>query len=137
MNIQSRIYKFSEPKQEIQKRISALPENSNLKGRWMNENKFIVRNKKSIGLISLLGNIDETEEKGKLKVKVTADYRYLLLYLLPASLTVYGIWKTFNDLEKGALFIFAGISLMIFVFAFASAVVHNLKKSFKESFNLM
>ena len=135
MNIQSRIYKFSEPKQEIQKRISALPENSNLTGRWMNENKFIVRNKKSIGLISLLGNIDETEEKGKLKIQVTADYKYLLLYMLPVGFTFFGIWKIFKDLEKGALFIFAGISLVILVFAFTSAVVHNLKREFKESFN--
>ena len=62
MNIQRRVYKFSETKQEIQQRISRLGETSSLTGNWMNENNFILKSKNTFALYQLRGNIDETEE---------------------------------------------------------------------------
>jgi len=137
MNIQKRIYKFGDTKQEIQQRIARLSENSNLVGSWKDENNFILKNKSPFALFRLHGNIDEIHEKGKLKIEVTADYRYFLLFMLPVGFTLYGIWNTFTNLEKGIIYTFLGILLIIFVFAYTTSVVYNLKRSFKESFNLM
>jgi hypothetical protein len=137
MNIERRVYKFSETKQEIHYRITRLDENSNLHGRWMDESNFIIKNRGSFTLLTLQGNIDETEEKGKLKVQITAGYKFFLLYLLPVVFTLFGIWKISKNTERGILIIFTGISLLIFIFAYTSAITYRLKKRFKESFNLM
>jgi hypothetical protein len=137
MNIERRIYKFSETKQEIYHRITSLQETSNLHGQWMDETNFLIKNRGSFTILTLQGNIDETEEKGKLKVQITAGYKFFLLYLLPVVFTLYGVWKISKSTETGILITFTGISLLIIVFAYTSAMVYRLKKRFKESFNLM
>lgn len=137
MNIQRRVYKFSETKQEIQQRISRLAETSSLTGNWMDENNFILRSKNKFTLFRMEGNIDETEEKGKLIIQITADYRYLLLHMFPFVFTLYGIWKLTKSLQQGMLLIFAGVSLIILVLAIASSLMYKFKRNFKESFNLL
>ncbi len=136
MNIQRRVYKFSETKQEIQQRISRLDENSRLTGKWMNENNFTLKSKNTFALYQLRGNIDETEEKGKLKVDITADYKYLLLHLVPFAFTIYGVWKATKSLQQGMFIIFLGVSLIILVLAITSSLMYKFKRNFKESFNL-
>lgn len=136
MNIQRRVYKFSETKQEIQQRISRLAETSSLTGNWMNENNFILKSKNTFALYQLRGNIDETEEKGKLKVDITADYKYLLLHMVPIAFTLYGVWKSTKNLQQGMFIIFAGISFIILVLAITSSLMYKFKRNFKEAFNL-
>ena len=113
MNIQRRVYKFSETKQEIQQRISRLDENSNLTGNWKDENIFVLKSKNPFALFRLQCNTDETEEKGKLKVDITADYKYLLLHLVPFSFTIYGVWKATKSLQQGMLIIFLGVFIIV------------------------
>ena len=137
MNIQRRVYKFSETKQEIQQRLIRLGEISSLTGNWKDENVFILKSKNPFALFQLQCNTDETEEKGKLKVDITTDYRYLLLHLLPFIFTVYALWKSTKNLQQGMLFIFIGISLMSFVFAITSTLMYKFKRNFKDTFNLL
>jgi hypothetical protein len=88
-------------------------------------------------LFQLQCNTDETEEKGKLKVDITANYRYFLLHMLPFVFTVYGIWKSTKNLQQGMFLVFAGISFMILVFAITSTLMYKFKRSFKDTFNLL
>jgi hypothetical protein len=137
MNIQKRIYKYHEQKNKIHHHISHISDSSTFIGYWMDENTFILKHKNFLVPFSLEGNIAEVEEKNKLKILVTAGYRYLMLYILPAGLFLYGLLKWPRDPEKGMLLVFTGISLSIFIFLFSSVIMNNLKKSFKEALNII
>ena len=137
MNIQRRVYKFSETKHDIQQRLIRLGEISNLTGNWKDENVFVLKSKNPFALFQLQCNTDETEEKGKLKVDITANYRYFLLHMLPFVFTVYGIWHSTKNLQQGMFLIFAGISFMILVFAITSTLMYKFKRNFKDTFNLL
>jgi hypothetical protein len=137
MNIQRRIYKFKAQKNEMHSRVAGLAGSSNLIGSWIDENNFILTHKNPLIVFRLEGDITETEEKGKLKIIVIAGYRYMLLYTLPFGLILYGIVKWSQDLEKGVLWVFTGISLSIFVFLFTSFILNNFKNSFKQALNII
>ena len=137
MNIQRRIYKFKAQKNEMHNRVAGLAGSSNLIGSWIDENNFILTHKNPLIVFRLEGDITETEEKGKLKIIVIAGYRYMLLYTLPFGLILYGIVKWSQDLEKGVLWVFTGISLSIFVFLFTSFILNNFKNSFKQVFRII
>lgn len=137
MNIQKRVYKYNEQKINLYQKISDLAGTSRISGKWVDENTFILKHKNPLVFFSLEGNISEMEERNKLKIIITGGYRYLMLYILPAAVTVYGLLKLSGDSEKGILFTFAGISLAIFIYLIASVVMSNLKKIFKEALNII
>lgn len=137
MNIQKRVYKYQEQKEKIHKIISGIADVSNFTGKWIDENVFILKHKNPLVLFGLQGNIAEVEQKNKIKVYVTADITFLMLYILPAGLILYGLMKWPKDSEKGILLTFIGISLAIFISLLSSMVMSNFKKSFKEALKII
>ena len=136
MYIQSRVYKFNSSKKEVQDKITRLSNHSFLKAGWIDENNFFVQ-KKSSPFVKLVGNLEETETFNKLKIAISTDNRYLLVYLLPLAVVIYGIVKWTDNSEKGIVLVLAGISLSGFIFLIASAIIGGLKKNFKEEFQIM
>ena len=136
MYIQSRVYKFNSSKKEVQDKITRLSNHSFLKAGWIDENNFFVQ-KKSSHFVKLVGNLEETETFNKLKIAISTDNRYLLVYLLPLVVVIYGIVKWTDNSEKGIVLVLAGISLSGFIFLIASAIIGGLKKNFKEEFQIM
>ena len=136
MYIQSRVYKFNSSKKEVQDKITRLSNHSFLKAGWIDENNFFVQ-KKSSHFVKLVGNLEETETFNKLKIAISTDNRYLLVYLLPLAVVIYGIVKWTDNSEKGIVLVLAGISLSGFIFLIASAIIGGLKKNFKEEFQIM
>ena len=136
MYIQSRVYKFNSSKKEVQDKVTRLSNHSFLKAGWIDENNFFVQ-KKSSHFVKLVGNLEETETFNKLKIAISTDNRYLLVYLLPLAVVIYGIVKWTDNSEKGIVLVLAGISLSGFIFLIASAIIGGLKKNFKEEFQIM
>ena len=134
MFIQNRVYKYNATKSEIRARITGSLTQS---VRWKDENNFNVKRKGPFSLFNLEGNIDELESKNKLKVSVTTDYKYLVLYTIPLALTVYGLFRQFNHSEKSLFLILSGISLGIFIFLITSYRIDTLKKNLKETLNMV
>ncbi|MES1220745.1 MAG: hypothetical protein ABUT20_34915 [Bacteroidota bacterium] len=137
MYIQRKIYKYHEKKNNIIKHISGISETSTFKSGWIDENTFILKHKNPLFLFGLEGNIAEMEEKNKLEVAVTADYRYLMLYIIPAAIILYGLFKWSSDSARGLLFTFIGFSASVFIYLFMAVVISNFKKSFKEALDLI
>ena len=130
------MYKFNSSKKEVQDKITRLSNHSFLKAGWIDENNFFVQ-KKSSHFVKLVGNLEETETFNKLKIAISTDNRYLLVYLLPLAVVIYGIVKWTDNSEKGIVLVLAGISLSGFIFLIASAIIGGLKKNFKEEFQIM
>lgn len=137
MNIQKRVYKYHEQKEKIHQKISGIAVISSFTSKWVDENIFILKHKNPLIPFGIKGNISETEEKNKLEVFITADPTFLVLYILPAGLTLYGLMKWPKDPERGILLAFIGISLSIFISLFSSAIISKLKKSFKGALNII
>ena len=137
MNIQKRVYKYNDQKNKIHNLITGLPDDSNLSGWWVDENNFILKRKGFFNLFNVEGNIAEAEEKNKLTIFITTDYKYLLLYILPIGLAIYGALKWFKGSEKGMFLAFGGISLSLFIFLATSYSIVYLKKNFKDVFNIL
>ena len=136
MNIQKRIYIYREDKEKMYGRIDALATNSGLRGNWINDDNFIIRDKNPLMPFSLEGDLSESE-KGKLKIIVITGYRYMLLFTMPFGFILYGIMKWPVNIEKGILWIFLGASSSIFILLLSSVIIKNFKKRFKEAMNLI
>jgi hypothetical protein len=135
MYIQKRAYKFNSSGKDIKDIMTKVNNLSHLNGRWVDENNFYLQ-KKPFPFFKLFGNIDEVESNNKLKISIAADYRYLLLYILPAAVIAYGLYQWPENSEKGLLLVLAGISLFGFIFLIGSTIIDNLKKNFKEEFRI-
>lgn len=136
MNIEKRVYKFNASRTEVLSLVSGIDKISPLKAKWVNNDNFCLW-QKNLPLFKLEGNIDEMEESNKLGIAITADFRFLLLFILPVLLVLYGLYKKIQGSGNGWLLILGGISLSIFIFLIASAISDNLKKKFKEVFRIM
>jgi len=137
MYIQRKVYKYHRKKDNLQNHISGISASSKFKSSWINENIFILNHKNPLFLFGIEGNIAEMEEKNKLEISITADYRYLMLYIIPAGIVFYGLTKWSNDSDKGILITFIGISLIVFIYLFVSLIISNFKKRFKEALDII
>ncbi len=137
MNIQKRVYKYNDQKAKIHNLITRIPDDLNVIGWWVDENNFILKRKGSFNLFTVEGNIAEAEEKNKVIIYITTDYKYILLYILPIGLALLGAYKWFKGSEKGMFLAFAGISLSLFIFLATSYSIVYLKKNFKDVFNIL
>lgn len=136
MNIEKRAYKFNASRTEVLSLVSGIENNSLLKGKWVDNNNFFLW-QKNLPVFKIEGNIDEIESSNKLSIVITADYRFLLLFILPVILVVLGIYKKYQDTENGWLLILGGTSIAIFIFLISTLIADNLKKKFKEAFRIM
>ena len=137
MYIQKRVYKYNSGKEEIFRCIDCIADKSKFKSHWMDENNFVVRHKRPWVLFSFEGNIEEIEERNKLAIFITADYRYFLLYVFPLGLILYGISKWSSSPDKGMLLTFIGTSACVFILLLSSMAMKILKRNFKEALNLI
>ena len=136
MNIEKRAYKFNASRTEVLSLVSGIESNSLLKGKWVDDNNFWVW-QKNLSLFRIEGNIDEIESSNKLSIVITANYKFLLFFILPVSLVLFGIYKKIQEAENGWLLILGGISLATFIFLISALLADNLKKKFKEAFQIM
>lgn len=134
MYIQKRAYKYNASRAEIH---SCIARSVNLSAKWKDENNFTLRRKGAFSLFNLDGNIDELESNSKLKISITTDYKYLLVYTIPLAVIVYGLLRLFSHSGKSLYLILAGISMSIFFFLVTSSWVDALKKNFKETLNML
>ena len=90
MNIEKRAYKFNASRTEVLSLVSGIESNSLLKGKWVDDNNFWVW-QKNLSLFRIEGNIDEIESSNKLSIVITANYKFLLFFILPVSLVLFGL----------------------------------------------
>lgn len=131
---QKRAYKYNASRLEIHKCIEA---SETLAGKWKDEDNFSLKGRGPFSLFNLDGNIDELESNSKLKIAISTDYKYFLVYTLPLALTVYGLLRFLDHSGKSLYLILAGISLCIFFFLITSSRIDALKKNFKETLNML
>ncbi len=139
MYIETKAYKFNATKKEVHDRMTRLGEDSKLKGYWIDENNFRLQKKYSF-FFKLEGNITELESHHKMIISITSCRKYLLLFLIPLALIIDGIiqWSVNStDTENGWILFLGGISLAIFIYLVASAMIGNLKNCFKVEFQLV
>ena len=136
MHIETKVYKFNATKKEVHDRLARLNENSRIKGHWIDENHFHLQKVNSI-FFKLEGNINELESHGKIKIKVSSRKSYLLFYLLPVAIIIFGLFQMEVDEETGWLLVLGGISSAVFIYLVAFAIIGKLKISFKEEFQLI
>jgi len=137
MTLEKRIYKFNASREEVDRFISRFDENSPLTAKWTSENSFCLQ-RRTTSLFKLEGITSELENAHKLKIFIKTDYRYPILYILPAATIIAGIylWTT-GETERGQLLVFGGFSLTGFIYLISSATIARLKKHFKEEFQLI
>ncbi len=134
MFIQSRTYKYFDETVAIRHKVEAMPESSKLKGKWLDDHNFIVKKKGLFPMYSLKADISEVKEHWRLKIKITADSKLPLVFLLPLVLALLGLLKGFPD---GMFFLFAGFSLFVFLLLYNSENLHALKRDFKEALHIL
>lgn len=136
MHIETKVYKFNATKKEVHNRMARLNEESRLKGHWIDENHFHLQ-MRNIVFFKLEGDINKLESEQKIIITITSHKRYLLFYLLPVAILIFGIVRCQTDEETGWLLISAGVSTAIFIYLIASALAGKMKKYFKEEFRLI
>src|SRR6266478_4424417 len=137
MYLQKRVYKYPAKKVQIQHQIDSMASTSRFRGYWIDENNFILKHKSPFVLFAFEGNIEEIEQRSRLEIFITADYRYFLLYVFPIGFIFYGILKWSSAPDSGLLLTFIGVSLSVFIFLFSSVALNSLKRNFKEALQLM
>ncbi len=136
MHIETKVYKFNATNKEVQDRMARLNEDLRIKGRWIDENHFHLQ-KANAFFFELEGDITQLESNQKIIVTINLHKSYLLFYLFPLAIIIFGIFQFQKDEEMGWVLILSGISTAIFIYLVASAIAGNLKKYFKEEFQLM
>ena len=136
MHIETKAYKFNATKKEVRDRIARLGEDSALTGHWIDENNFHLQKVNSI-FFKLEGNINELESHRKIKITVSSRKNYLLFYLLPVAIIIFGLFQMQVDKEIGWILVLGGISSAVFIYLVAFAIIGKLKISFKEEFQLI
>ena len=134
MQLQTRSYRFVLQQTEIRNRILAIGESTNLKGWWIDRTNFVVKRKGPLGFIRIYGDISEVKKNWKLRLVVDADFRYFLLYIIPAALIIYSRTRIG---EGRLLFLVAGFSLAVLFILITSASIYNLKRRVKEELQII
>ncbi|HSU26775.1 MAG TPA: hypothetical protein VLJ68_00215 [Chitinophagaceae bacterium] len=131
MFIQKRVYKYLDNKIAIRRKIELMPTASNLTGKWIDDENFVVRKKGPLSVFRLRGDISQVADHWRLNVFITANPWYCLFFFLPLLVVIGG-------LALGRLMpAMAGVSLFIFVVLFNSANIYSLKRKFKEGLHIL
>ncbi len=136
MHIETKVYKFNATKKEVQDRMARLNEDLRIKGRWIDENHFHLQ-KANAFFFELEGDITQLESNQKIIITINLHKSFLLFYLIPLAIIILGIFQYQRNEEISWLLMIGGVSTAIFIYLVASAIAGNLKKYFKEEFQLM
>src|SRR6188474_2790990 len=120
MFIQKRVYKYQDNKIDIRRKIEQMPSESNLTGKWINDDNFIVRKKGALSVFRLRGDVSQVAEQWRLNVLITANRWYWLFFLSPLIVTFTGLYM------RRIMPALAGVSLFIFVLLINSANLDSL-----------